>query len=534
MTDPETVLESNGEKHHESEKKDINEALEEILAEMGCKSYAEVPKGKKTEVLEKLLNMGYSVEEISKAVNMEPSRVKSIIARHGSKGEKDNEKKTVVIKEKDDLEEFFKVDMTNPYPEYIPYEIEYRGETYTPQELVSEFGKSGLDYLKYIVLEKILKDAPTQIGERTINKILTRFRRDPSIRDNMRNLVGVLQEYRIPASVIREVIEVIGYIDNTFRQYIKQYYYIYPPATPMPPQEEFVFGAEYGSHYDYERVHYWQNPNPNPWSTSNPYPNPYPQHQFRHPPSKHLTADDVRNIVKEVLSEYEEEKKKKSLEERIERLEEAVSKIIKYLEDDGNEREKKQNPLEGLEQRIAALEAKLASLKPAGSGEEEDPKIKIYKDLVNDLKEEIKSLRASYEALKDKLHEERVKSLEDKIKTLEDSIKNSSSNLTKDSLELAKLRTQEQIERIKADNLRKAISDAKEMVREISRAVGRGVGESFFLSTVGRAGFSNLVRVGNKLKGVCPKCGADIEAPLDATTITCPSCKSQLAIKEAE
>jgi len=290
-------------------------------------------------------------------------------------------------------------------------EEKFKEEEMPPEQLVSLYGREGLDKLKKGLLEKSLRAAPN-VKRSQVEWVLYRWDTYSRCREDPQELFRVLHEEagineRIANAIVQSVFSLESQYAHILARRGEPVYirgpryeervpeYIYErPGIQQPPRFEYPQRPQlpgppavteyYTPPYARER----------PWYQYAPWYQPQPTEYQR--PGEVLTKDDVRKM-----------------------LEEFYEKTIKERED-REEKEKLWKTLEGLkdfvEETRHEFEKRLLEIQSKKTGEEEPPEVRELKARLERYEEEIRKLEKTLEEREKKALESRIRSLESELR----------------------------------------------------------------------------------------------------------------------
>jgi len=511
----------------EENKKTIEEAVAELVEEYGCVDY-ESCAGHKHDIKYRLYtDYGFSIEDIANYFGEEPFSVKSSIAKVKKRLKKGNneeqQKKKQKQSNKTDVNypvdvEFDKTEVEsdlglvidNPYSDYIPTKIVVHGKEYSPDELVAEFGSSGLRLLKIVALTRILRHGPCFriVPLKFVKVIYQTLLMNTKLVDDYNVLSALLSKYRIEENLINLAFSVLSYLDQQYKTLAETVDKAVPVINSwigIEKDGEVVFAPNQVSP-SYQSSGY-QQPLPSNPSFPNPVPaysNPYPPYPPATAPVSHQHDEELKRLLaekdkeieelKDMLQQLLEEKRRKEEEERERKRMEELSNLI-------------ESKISSISSRISMLEMKLSSPQ-----EDKDSEKELLLKQIEMLKDELKTM-------KDELTRKEIESLKSMIESLEKRLENRNNffpdSLNQYMLEFMTKKLEAEAELAKAKETSKTLenifSTLKESFREAADTFGRAIGKT-------------VATTPSKVSTVCPNCGSKFTFDSSSETVYCPNC----------
>jgi len=289
-------------------------------------------------------------------------------------------------------------------------EERFKEEEMPPEQLVSLFGREGLDKLKRSQLEKSLRAAPG-VSSSQVEWVLYRWNMYDRCREEPQELFRVLHEEagikeKIANAIVQSVFSLESQYGHILARRGEPVYIRGPRYEGGPP--EYVYerrGMPQPPGFEYpQRPHF-----PGPPATTEYYPPPYARERpwYEYPlwyrPSsveypkreEKLTREDVRNMLEEFYEKMVKEREEKREKERIYNILEGLKD---YVEETRHEFDKK-----------------ILEIKTKGT-EEEHPEVRELKARLERYEEEIKRLEKTLEERERKALESQIRSLQSELK----------------------------------------------------------------------------------------------------------------------
>jgi len=553
------------------DKPDLEEVVDKLLNEYGCVDWDSC-QGHKQDIIKRLIEeYDFSLDEVADHFGYTPQAIKGMLARAlrmdaKYKGEKTTKaakkfkstkqttKKGVdasdVIEddvafyygESDSYDTDLGISIEHPFSEYIPSKIRVNNQVYTPDELVEEFGTSGLRLLKIQSLLRVLKYGPAfkTPPKRFIKAIAQALLSNSALVDDYQTLNALLSNYRIENNLIAHAFTVLSYLDQQYRALAESVdRTISAPIVSWMSIEKdgsttFIpntSGSYFPSNGNFPQPNPTfpnvNNPQPNPYSFNIPpnYPQPYPNYPMTppYPPVPQPPAqtglppeakealkkkDEEIEQLKEMIGQLLEEKRRKEEEEERQKFIEAIKETI-------------ESKISSVSSRLSLLEQKMLS----GSDDEDKEKELLLKQ-IETLKEELKDLKTE-------MTKKEIESLKSMIATLEKRLEEASKGpfqggpLNQYMVEfmIKKLETDAELAKVQEQSkvLENLFDRMKDTLTRAADTFGRAIGREMVMKKP-----EGVKRKDDLIYTVCPICGATFAYPKDSIQVFCPKCGYQV------
>ena len=283
-------------------------------------------------------------------------------------------------------------------------------EEMPPEQLVSLYGREGLDKLKRKQLEKSLRAAP-KVSSSQINWVLYRWDTYSRCREDAGELFRVIhEEAGINERIANAIVQSVFSIEAQYGHLLAR-----------SGQPVFIGGPRYGERepeYIYQRPSIPQQPRfeypqrpqpPAPPATSEFYPQqPYtrgPWYEYSpwyRPPTwepvkeQQLTKEDVRKMMEEFYERVIKEKEEREEKERLWKIVEGLKDLV--------------------EETRHEFDKKILEVQTKKAGEEESPEVRELKARLERYEEEIRKLEKTLEERERKALESKIRSLESELR----------------------------------------------------------------------------------------------------------------------
>lgn len=518
------------------------EALDEILAELGCPSFHRC-KGRKLEIVKKLYERGYSIEDISQAIEISPNAVKAMLAKSGvdfsgkgeatdgvdrSSGDEAAVSDGITAEfEEEELETDFGFTIKSPYSEYIPSVIRVRGEKYSPEELVSEYGTNGLRLIKIIALSRVLTHGTAfrKPPKKFIKQINQTLFMNNKIVDDTYVVASILNRYRIDPLLVDLALSVLNYIDQQYKSLADIADRSVPPMTWTGVEKDgvmtfFPVVTSYNqpvnpiNTYSVNPVipanpvaQYPVNPAVNPVNTypvtypiTNPATNPMTNPVTPDYPIEHPQRGEIDKLLEEI----------KERDKVIEELKGAVEALLeekRKKEEEDREKERLKAIADLIESKITPISSRIAMLEDRISGGVENKEKDVLLETINTLRDELKTL-------KEEMTKKEIESLKNMIATLEKRLENPfPTSLNQYMVEYLTKKLEAEAEITKAQEqtktLERVFDRLKDTFTSAADVFGRAIGKSVASPPV---------------ETICPFCGTHFTFNKMSRVVRCPAC----------
>jgi len=270
-------------------------------------------------------------------------------------------------------------------------------EEMPPEQMVSLYGREGLDRLKRRQLERALASAPG-VKPSQVTWVLYRWDMYQRCREDPSELFKILHDEagineRIANAIVQSVFSIEAQYGHLLAR--REPVYVGGPRPPEP-RPEFIYARQ-----DYPRLpveyqpshqtrYYWYQHEPIP-----PPPPPTPQYYWQpaQTPREELTREEVAKMIREAIREFLSEREEKEEREEIWKTLEGMKDYVEELK---HEFEKK--------------------LLEAGKRSEEPPEVRELKQRLEKYEEEIKSLQNMIAERERKALESRIRDLEAELR----------------------------------------------------------------------------------------------------------------------
>jgi len=536
----------------EENKKTIEEAVAELVEEYGCVDY-ESCSGHKHDIKYRLYtDYGFSIEEIANFFGEEPYSVKSSIAKVKKRIKKSNKEEQQEKKQKQTNKtdvsypvdvEFDKTEVEsdlglvidNPYSDYIPSKIIVHGKEYLPEELVAEFGSSGLRLLKIVALTRVLRHGPCfrTVPLKFVKVIYQTLLMNTKLVDDYNVLSALLFKYRIEENLINLAFSVLSYLDQQYKTLAETVDKAVPVINSWIGIErdgEVVFAPNqvYPSSGYQQPLPTLSNQNQINPVFANPLYNPPYQPQAYYP-SATIPASQVNPPVPTNPTSHHVEEMKRTLQEKdkeIEELKDMVQQLLeekRRKEEEERERRRMEEIANLIESKISSISSRISMLemKLNKSPQNEDSEKELLLKQIEMLKDELKSM-------KDELTRKEIESLKSMIESLEKRLESRNNffpdTLNQYMLEFMTKKLEAEAELAKAKETSKTLenifSTLKESFRETAEQFGKAIGRT-------------VATTPSKVSTVCPHCGSKFTFDDSSSKVYCPSC-GKLIIRSEE
>lgn len=512
------------------------------------KGFKSLQKEEKIKLIKTLKDEGYSTYDISSALGISQATVHYFLRQSSEKDSDDNESDSIV-------DESMNIDETDAYDisndeetieerysgtleEILPEKIKYQGDIYTPREIVITYGKRGLDILKTIALKRSFEILPIPKGkkftDKTKNWIIRKFITSEIYRDNPNELSRLIKEYTgLEQHIINDIIEIIWQVDREYRPLIREFIYL----SKLPPVEDYEY---YTLDHPDDRTYSAPTPTQTtPNTTYIPKNRIYPQplHQTSYLPNNPtvISKEDILKIIKE----YEEEKKKITLEDRIKQLEEnlavtlnAVKTIIDKIKEDSTNKDSaiykehtNTDQIQLISQQLSEIQNKILTI--------ENQLLSQKAKTEYDPFDAFEKIEKAYEKITGLLNKQ-IEPIASKLYELEKKVAIPANNIDDKVLRLKELEIEKEIKSIDSQNRREAIRELSKSIEQaiskLGREIGRGIASKKSIEEESTTGYTQAVVVGNEIHAICPQCGVQVKSPTNVTEVKCPQCNSIIAI----
>ena len=516
-------------------KEDVEE-IKAIVKEMvGDKKFDDLKQREKYELMRELKNRGFTQTDIANALGLQQSTVSYYMKRVETEEVKEKrqeaEGEVVVELREEDVEDVVDVDELSNMG-ILPDKIRFQGEYYTPRELVLNFGKVGLDLLKMIALERAFDIVPFRaknFGPKTRQWILMKYKTNQIYRDNPETLARLINEFTgMPPHAVQEIINIVTQVEAEYAPLVNKSVYLLNKAERRPNVEfvrqQDVYNldeVDFAGGYTYNPHQHIMSPVTNPPTTPTQtpiLPNAHTPPTPTPPNQPVMTKEDIIKILKE----WEEEKKKVTIEDRVKAIEENIDSIIETIRNLSDQmlkmtkvapkserRDETELMIRSLQEKIEELESRLR----------ENPKSEDPFDT-------LKKLEETYEKIAS-LMGKQLEPIVARLNELEKKVHAPTGQIDDKSLRLRELEIQKEIKAMESQNTAEAIKSIAKSLEQAARNLGRELGRSVALRSV--AGHTQAVLMGDKVRAICPKCGAEGEYPATENVIKCRVCGTEIA-----
>ena len=390
-----------------------------------------------------------------------------------------------------------------------PYEgreprVNFEGTLYTPEELIMATGLAGVYFLMREEFTRVLNRLPKKIGKAEMDWVLDIFDRDERHKKDPEALYNLLSQYtNITPIFNRDVVSKVFAVPKKYERTINVVMntspgLFVPYQIPEPRRTQYVNAQPAEAPQPYRPPPVGQQPYSQPQQPYDPW--------WQSPPPQTdrgaLTEDRMQQILDTRDARRDERDKEKSMMQEINRLRQENEEI-------------KRTPQVSPE--IVELRQKLAAMENNQVNELKKELDIIKQGRMNDpgvvgRMEEIANIIKSADKITGK---EEVNALRAQVTgTIDDR-----------SLRMREIEMGGRIKELESGAQKEMVGKIADAVGGFGETLGTGLGRQM---AGGIKGGTQMAMMGNHIRGVCPKCGAEFTAPANATSKICENCGAVL------
>ena len=414
-------------------------------------------------------------------------------------------------------------------------------EEETPEDLIMQYGMDGLYTLMERELVSALRELPKPPSVNIIKMIVNKFRNYEWYKTNAYMLYTLLQSYvkaspHLLQDIVFRVFDIPRRYENVVRmamQYNPELFTmrINVPAQPQPSPMPIL---SYISS---------QAPTPRPnmmyfdlrqWLAQLAYGHSYEMPNYEYRPtaphfgvairetdredSKYITKDELKKFLDDYFRKKEEEEKERKLYDMIEGLAKRVNDLEDVLKKNWEEGEEESEEggdiLDFVAGQLAQLQSQLNELRSRIEGGGSKSAVDELLDLARKINE-LKGLLG--------IREEVPKEITERLNKLAEQVERLTGEIKPENLRLQELQTQKEIKELEIQGLKEMVDRAAQAIENAPAVAAQAFGYAM-AAGASQPSTTNIVVVGNEIKAVCPKCGAEYSKPLGSKKIDCPVC----------
>jgi len=435
--------------------------------------------------------------------------------------------------------------------------IRWRGEEYTPEDLIMTKGLEGVYILMERELEKALNELPMKtVSERMVRYVVKRFKSADWYKQSPEALSSLLQSVlRISPAMIQDIVNRVFSIpkkyENIIRLAMQCNPHMFYDALNMLGMQNTMMAPSTPVSNPFGQVQAQpMQPMQNPMMPQQPFDMRswlmrliMPQQMQPQMPTiaNQETQNDGKYVTKEelidILDSYFERKKKEEEEKKlydvlnklVERIDELEEKIKKKDEDEEHEEEglKKDEVIDFVSTYLSSLQSQLDDLRKKIE-EGSVGKKSALEELV-DAAKKLKELENVFGVKKEEIPEDVRKIIEE----LQKRIEYLSGEIKPEMLKLKELELMREMKKDEAETLRFVADRIASAIERLPGNAAYTLGQLLAMQGNTQPMAHNVVPVGeNKVLVLCPKCGKEFESPANVEKIVCPECGFEVAKRE--
>jgi len=433
--------------------------------------------------------------------------------------------------------------------------IVYKGQEWLPEDLIMTYGIEGLYILMEDELKRALKELPVSLSERTVDYILRQFRMFDHYKQYpqlLANLIYNVTSRKLSPIMIQEIVSRVFDVPRRYANIIQlaiqtnpELFYTMMPSNfiQQQPNQFPIMMNQQPLNLGQPTMGQPANPTNQVFDlrsflTQLSTPTPMMTQTQTRPKedgSKYITKEELyetlEEFFKKIKKEEEEKEKERMLYEainklfdRIERLEDEILKKNLDEEEEEEEEGKSDWIINALLSQIQMLQRQISKI-------EENLKEGEKKSALEELVEAAQKIKQLEEIFGVKKEEKVPPEILNTISELKSTVERLTGEIKPENLRLQELTIQKEIKELEVEGLKHLANRIASAIEKAPSVAAMAFGKALAGAGEERS-FKNIVVVGDKVKAICPKCGAQFEKPIKSDKIDCPICGFVLLKKE--